>query len=93
MRMVVAEIVLLQKLQIHRYNLDTFLYTVLMFFCHTVAHLLMPKRSENVGKRMEQQPYNIHLSRNADVIQIEFPGINTNLGTDCLLQLLLATTL
>ena len=33
--------------------LDTFLYTVLMFFCRTVAYLLMPKQSKNGGKRME----------------------------------------
>ena len=46
------------KMKFHFLNergpvLDTFLYTVLMFFCCIVAYLLMPKRSENVGKRME----------------------------------------
>ena len=29
--------------------LDTFFYTVLMFFCGTVAYLLMLKQSKNVG--------------------------------------------
>ena len=33
--------------------LDTFLYMVLMFSDRTVAYLLIPKQSKNVGKRME----------------------------------------
>ena len=46
------------KMKFHFLNergpvLDTFLYTVLMFFYCMVAYLLMSKRSENVGKRME----------------------------------------
>ena len=40
---------------------DTFLYTVLMFFYHTVACLLMLKQSDNVGKRMETAILYFHL--------------------------------
>ena len=43
-------------LNVWRPVLDMFLYTVLMCFDRTVAHLLMPKRSENVGKRIETAP-------------------------------------